>query len=462
MGSRRRTAVLVIVAMLCVGATSTAGGQSFTKGSSGLGDPFFPHAGNGGYDVDHYSLSFTFRPHRNFINAEAVIDAHATQDLGRFNLDLRGFRIGEVTVDGRPASSKQRGQELIITPASGIAGGAAFQVTVPYKGKPKLVEDPDESFEGWGKTKDGAFVVGEPQGSPGWYPANDYPTDKATYDFTVRVPNGLTAVANGALTSKTVGNKWTTFVWSESVLMAPYLATVTTGKFKVTQSETKSGIPVYNAVAPGFVKDSRKVLRKQNRIVEFLQTIYGDYPYETVGAVIDKAPKIGYALETQTKPVYAFRPEAAEVAHEIAHQWVGDDVTLSSWPDIWLNEGWATWSQWMWNEHTGRETAQHRFNDLYKTPARKTSFWNPPPANLGKAENLFSTSTYLRGAMTLQALREEIGNRRFMKLAARWVSEHHLGNASTADFIALAEKVGHQELDAFFDAWLYERGKPAN
>jgi hypothetical protein len=244
--------------------------------------------------------------------------------------------------------------------------------------------------------------------------------------------------------------------------MAPYLATVTTGKFKVTQSQTKSGIPVYNAVAPNLVKDSRKVLRKQNRIVDFFQDVYGDYPYEVVGAVIDEAPKIGYALETQSKPVYAYRPEAAEVAHEIAHQWLGDDVTLRSWPDIWLNEGWATWSQWLWNEHIGRETAHHRFDDLYTTPANKDGFWNPPPADLGEAKNLFSTSTYLRGAMTLQALREEIGDRKFMKLARRWISDHHLGNASTADFVDLAEKVAHRKLDHLFDAWLFDSGKPSN
>jgi aminopeptidase N len=458
----RRSAVILAVALLCVVAMPPAGGQGFTEGSSGLGDPFFPHAGNGGYDVDHYSLAFTFRPHRNFINGQTVIDAHATQDLSRFNLDLRGFHVGEITVDGHAATFEHRGQELIITPASGIADGAPFQVTIPYKGRPKLVTDPDKSYEGWATTEDGAFVVGEPQGSPGWYPANDYPADKATYDFTVRVPNGLTAVANGALVSKTVANKWTTFVWSEGVLMAPYLATVTTGKFKVTQSQTKSGIPVYNAVAPNLVKDSRKVLRKQNRIVDFFQDVYGDYPYEVVGAVIDEAPKIGYALETQSKPVYAYRPEAAEVAHEIAHQWLGDDVTLRSWPDIWLNEGWATWSQWLWNEHIGRETAHHRFDDLYTTPANKDGFWNPPPADLGEAKNLFSTSTYLRGAMTLQALREEIGDRKFMKLARRWISDHHLGNASTADFVDLAEKVAHRKLDHLFDAWLFDSGKPSN
>ena len=258
----KRFGSALLAAALCVTIASPAGGQSFTKGSKGLGDPFFPKAGNGGYDVDHYSLAFTYRPHRNFIKGHATIDAHATQDLGRFDLDLRGFRISELDVDGAEATFEHRGQELIVTPATGITNGASFQVIVRYRGKPKLVQDPDQSYEGWSKTKDGAFVVGEPQGSPGWYPANDYPTDKATFDFTVRVPRGLTAVANGALMSKTTKNDWTTFVWNENVPMAPYLATVTTGKFKVTQTQTHDGIPIYYAVAPRFVDDSRKILSK--------------------------------------------------------------------------------------------------------------------------------------------------------------------------------------------------------
>jgi aminopeptidase N len=242
--------------------------------------------------------------------------------------------------------------------------------------------------------------------------------------------------------------------------MAPYLATVTTGKFAVTQSETPSGIAVYNAVAPNFVDKARPLLRKQRKIVDFFQESFGDYPFETVGAVIDKAPKIGYALETQTKPVYATLPSEEEVAHEIAHQWLGNDVTLSSWPDIWLNEGFATWSEWLWSEHSDEKTAQQIFRKLLKTPASKNKFWNPPPARPGKAENIFHASIYLRGGMTLQALRQRIGNEAFMSLIRRWIDDHHFGNASTADFIALAEEMAGQDLDHFFNVWLFQRGKP--
>jgi aminopeptidase N len=458
----RRVSLAVVFAVLCLSIAVPASGQDpeFTPGASGLGDPFFPHAGNGGYNVDHYSLALTFFVQRHAIEATATIDAHATQDLSRFNLDLRGFKITDLTVDGEDGEFRQRGQELIITPASGITNGSSFQVVIGYRGKPKMVKDPDDSFEGWSRTKDGAFVVGEPQGTPGWFPVNDYPTDKATFDFTVRVPNGLEAISNGLLLSKTVGGRWTTFEWSESAPMASYLATVTTGRFKITESTSAAGIPIYNAVAPGFVKDARRVLRKQRKLVDFLQESYGDYPFENVGAVIDKAPKIGYALETQTKPLYSDLPTQAVIAHELAHQWLGNDVTLGSWPDIWLNEGFATWSEWLWSEHIGRKTAQQIFRKFLKIPAKKDVLWNPPPARPGQAKKIFHPSIYVRGGMALQALRKRIGDETFMELIRRWIADHQYGNASTEDFIALAEEMSGQDLDHFFSVWLFQKGKP--
>src|SRR6185503_5826645 len=150
---------------------------------------------------------------------------------------------------GRPALVARDGQELVITPARPLRKGSAFTVVVRYGGTPQPVVDPDESIEGWVPTADGAFVVGEPQGSPGWYPVNDAPFDKATFDFAITVPAGNTALANGVLVSTTTSGAKTTWVWRESKPMAPYLATATNGKFELTQYTT-SGVPAYVAVDP--------------------------------------------------------------------------------------------------------------------------------------------------------------------------------------------------------------------
>ena len=230
------------------------------------------------------------------MRGRAVIDATATQDLSQFDLDLRGFSISRVLVDGQAASFTHDGQELVVTPAAGIATATPFRVRVDYAGRAKVVTDPDGSIEGWVPTGDGAFVVGEPQGSPGWYPANDSPRDKATFDFAVTVPRGLKVMANGVLLSHATSGNRTTWRWHESDPMAPYLATVTLGRFDVTRYKV-DGIPAYVAVDPQL--SSRRVLSKLPAIVRFYSSIYGPYPFNAVGAVVDFAPRVGYALETR-------------------------------------------------------------------------------------------------------------------------------------------------------------------
>ena len=434
------------------------GGPTGAVGAPGVGDPFFPLAGNGGIDVQDYDLKLAYEPATDRLEGTATLRIVATQDLRRFDLDLRDFTLGTVTVDGVPATFTRDGQELQITPKRTLRKGAAFTVVVPYAGVPEPVVDPDGSSEGFVPTKDGAFVVNEPQGSPGWYPANDTPRDKATYTIAMTVPRGLSAVGNGALVSQVAAGGRTTFTWRERFPMAPYLTTITIGKFAVTTGQA-GRIPTYVAVDPSQARASDPVLRKLPEMVAFLQDLYGQYPFETVGAIVDDAPNVGYALETQTKPAFDRAPDDATLLHELSHQWYGDAVTLRQWPDIWLHEGFATWSEWIWAERHGGQTAQQRFDELAQEPA-DSYLWNPPPGDPGSPADLFSGSVYDRGAMTLQALRVKIGDPAFFTLMRRWYAEHKYGNVSTPEFVALAQQVSSQDLGAFFTAWLYTPGKP--
>jgi aminopeptidase N len=455
----RLGAVVLAVAVLAVAAPAGAA-DGFGPGSPGLGDPFFPLAGNGGYDVAHYGLRLGYDPATRHLDGTATIGATATQNLSRFDLDLRGFRVAWVSVDGRAASFTRRGQELVVTPAAGLPAGRRFTVVVRYAGRPAVVTDPDGSIEGWVPTSDGAFVVDEPQGSPGWYPVNDNPQDKATYTFRVTVPRGLTVMANGVLVSRTSTGARTTFVWREGLPMAPYLATSTLGRFDLTRYRLPDGLPVYVAVDPTL--PATPVLRKLPAIVRFYSSIYGPYPFDAVGAVVDDAKKVGYSLETQTKPMFDRPPDEATLAHELSHMWYGDSVTLRRWPDIWLHEGFATWSEWIWSEHRGRRSAHQIFRSLYKTPANDTGFWTPPPARPGSAANLFDGTVYDRGAMTLQALREKLGDAVFFRILRDWAATHRYGNVTTAQFVALAERDSGRDLGRFFRVWLDRPEKPTS
>jgi aminopeptidase N len=454
-----RAAVALTVVAVAAIAAGTAGAAGFTAGSDGAGDPFFPQAGNGGYDVSHYSLELDYDPVTRVLTGAAVVTATATQNLSRFDLDLRGFTVSRVSVNRAAATFTRSGQELVITPAAGLVQGKTFTVTVDYAGVPEVITDPDQSIEGWVPTADGAFVVGEPQGSPGWYPVNDAPFDKATFDFAITVPAGNTALANGVLVSRTTSGGRTTWVWRESKPMAPYLATATNGRFDLTQYTT-SGVPAYVAVDPTL--NSANVLRKLPEIVAFYSSIYGPYPFDAVGAIVDDAKNVGYSLETQTKPVFDRVPDETTLAHELSHMWYGDSVTLTRWPDIWLHEGFATWSEWIWSEHSGNKTAQKYFDNLYNTPPQDAVFWTPPPAVPGTPVFLFNGTIYYRGGMTLQALRGKVGDFSFFRIMRDWATQNRYGSVTTPQFIALAERDSGIDLHHFFDVWLYQPDKPTS
>jgi aminopeptidase N len=446
---------------------------AFTPGAAGGGDPFYPQAGNGGYDVRSYSLKLDYEPQNEQLDGDATITARATQDLSSFNLDLRDLKVVSVTVNGAPASFTRKGQELTITPAAGLRKNRDFTTRVVYGGHANYVLDPDKSKDGWIPTDDGAFVVNEPQGAPTWFPANDTPKDFATFDFEITVPAGRTAVANGTLVSKTDNGDTTTWRWSEDRPMVPYLTTATNGFFDFRTRTMANGLPEYNAVDPQTRRFGQKspepqlawdrLAAYQEPAVNMFSELYGPYPFESVGAIVDYAPNVFYSLESQTKPNYWVIPSEGTIVHEIAHQWFGDAVVLERWPDMWLNEGFATWSEWIWFEKRGGQTAQQQFDALYATPEDSDAgqdLWFPAPNGLADASELFHTPVYDRGAMTLQALRQKLGEATFLQIVRSWYAENRYSNVTTQDFIALAERVSGQELDQFFQVWLFEEGRP--
>jgi aminopeptidase N len=447
-------ALYVAVALAATPAGASA--QTFTPGAEGIGDPYFPTAGNGGYDVAHYDLDLDYSPQRARLDAVAAVTATATQDLSRFQLDYSGPKVSSVSVDGAPAAFAHSKGELVITPPAGIASGAQFATVVAYSGRVRPTKG--KLRAGWFPTNDGAFVAGEPRGAPTWFPCNDHPTDKATFGFRITVPAGRKAIANGVLLDHSRAGGESTWVWREDDPMAPYLATATNGRFRLTES-TYGPIPSYLAVDPREARASRRGLRKLPAILDHFQGLFGEYPFTSTGAIVDHASFVGYALETQNIPVYDRAPDEVLIAHEVAHQWFGNSIGLARWSDIWLNEGFATWAEWNWIEHTGGPTTARTLRDLMRIRPGDRSFWRPAPGDPG-AKHMFDATVYVRGAMTLEALRQKLGNDVFVAILRRWVAEHRYGSATIDDFIALAEGESGSELDEFFRIWLFDPAKP--
>ena len=456
--------VLALVALLGPVSPAVAGPPRGVVGSTSGGDPYFPAAGNGGYQVRHYDLDLRYTPATRALSGRAHILAETRRkNLRSFSLDLRDLDVSAVRVNGRPARYVHDGSELVVTPRRVLKAGHRFTVDVRYGGTTGQPKDNTGALYGWVSFADGAFVANEPEGASTWFPVNDVPYDKATYDFEITVPRGTVAVANGDLRGSRTRRGWTTFHWSAREPMASYLAMAASGDYRLTRSRTATGLPIVNAVDTDLSAAQRAeteaTLALQPQMIAYFSGRFGPYPFSSFGAVVDDDEDADYALENQTRPIYSGPPSEGTVAHELAHQWYGDSVTPRRWRDIWLNEGFATYAEWMWTAHRGGDSVQKQFDAAYARPASST-FWQLKVADPG-ATGLFESAVYDRGAMTLQALRLEVGDEDFFLVLRAWAQRNRYGVVSTADLVRLAEQVSGEQLDDLFRTWLYTAGKPA-
>ncbi|MGW4699649.1 M1 family metallopeptidase [Streptomyces sp. NPDC004285] len=458
-GALALTAALTALALLAGGCSDVGGGVRGTPGASGLRDPLFPKLGNGGYDVGHYGLTLAYDPASGRLDGTVEITARATQDLSAFNLDLAGLSIGGATVDGAPAAYNRAGNELTLRPHEDIPEGREFRATVTYSGVPEPLTDADGSKEGWLRTADGAVAVGEPAGSMTWFPGNHHPSDKASYDITLTVPAGLEALSNGVRTARrTEADGRVTTVWHTPEPMASYLATVAIGRYTTGTATALGSVPVLTAAEAPVAAASAALRAEIPELLARQVKRFGPYPFSTAGAIVTQDGTLGYALETQTRPIFpAGSFDRPTLVHEQAHQWFGDSVTPASWRDIWLNEGFATYAEWLYAEQYEHVPASTRFAEAFAQDAN----WAFPPAAPPAAENLFGPPVYQRGAMVLHKLRETVGDRVFDEILRGWAAKYRHANATTDDFTAYAESVSGRDLGALWDVWLYGDEKPS-
>ncbi|MFI5844606.1 M1 family metallopeptidase [Catenuloplanes sp. NPDC051500] len=461
------TAITAMVLSTAQGAQAHGGG--FTPGASGVGDAYYPLDGNGGYDVRHYDLDVKYTPATDVLAGTATISARATQNLSAFNLDFEGLTIRSLTVDGTPARYARNGGELTITPRHGLPKGRSFTVVVRYDGVPQTIDDPNLGRTGVFHTDDGMVIAGQPDVAATWYPVNDHPLDKATYTIKVTVPEGLEAVANGALIGSRTRHGWTTWTWDAAEPMASYLVTANVGEFDLHAYKV-DGIRYWDAVDPDLTETGERVFidkafARHPEINGFLADNFGRYPFRTSGGIVDDMEGLYFALETQTRPIYSkyfFTDQSSAdnvVVHELAHQWYGDSLAVARWQDIWLNEGFATYAEWLWAEHEGRATPQQLFDANYQAIPADDPFWQLTIGDPGPVR-LFDYPIYLRGAMTLQVLRNRVGDDAFFRIIKGWATTRAGGNVTTPQFIAYAERVSGRQLDDLFDTWLYTATRP--
>jgi aminopeptidase N len=445
------------------GISAPAAASGFSPGAPGLGDSYFPLEGNGGYHPLHYDLNLSYDPAGRNLSGVMTLTAVATQNLSSFDLDLQGLNVRSVSVDAIPASFSRDGQELKIKPRFGLVRSAPFLVSVRYDGSPKTIVDSPIVFGapyGWIYTDDGAFVGCEPNAASTWYPSDDHPSMKATFTYRITVPSALSVVANGDLQSTRKHGSKTTFTWNETSPMATYLATIDIGKWQFRSGRTPGGIPETMAVDPALATPAAGIYDLTGQVTDYWSKMFGRYAFSSTGAIVDNVPDIGFSLETQTRPLYGFAAGTGTVSHELAHQWFGDSVSVADWQHIWLNEGFASFAAWLWTEHTGGlTTAKSALNAYNRYPAT-SAFWNQSIAD-PQRDTMFSGAVYTRGAMTLAALRERVGDDAFFRILQTWTATHRYQTGTTDQFTALSQQISGQDLSGFFKTWLWDKTKPS-
>jgi aminopeptidase N len=436
-------------------------------GSSGLEDSLFPEFGNGGYDVQHYTLDITVNDvSTSDLTATTTIAAKATQDLSSFNLDFIGFEISGITINEQPADFERDGQELTVTPSTLLQENESFTITVQYSGSPDNFISQSPFQTGWITFDGGSFVLSEPDGAASFYPVNDHPLDKAFFTFRVTVPEPFEVAANGVLTETIDNGASNTFLFEVRDPMASYLATINIDEFDVETMESENGIPIRNYYATGLPDEVRKPFARQGEMLTYFSELFGPYPFEVYGSLVLDT-EFGAALENQTLSIYGIdmidpndlAGTEGVVAHELSHQWFGDSVSLADWSDIWLNEGFATYASGLWIEHTdGRAALDEWIRSIYESTMANRERFTPPGSPT--ADRLFNGGVYFRGALTLHALRLEVGDETFFEILQTYYEQYKGSNATTDDFIAVAEEVSGKDLQELFDSWLYDEEIP--
>ena len=432
-------------------------------GATGIGDPYWPLDGNGGIDVSSYEIRNRYAFAGKRLSGRTAVELTATSDLSSFSLDFL-LDVTKVTVDGERAGHTRTdgGHELRITPVAPLAAGTEHRVVVTYSDHPASYSYAGQN--NWLANRNEVVTMNEPHMAPWWFPSNDHPQDKAIVDVRIRVPKGREVVSNGELKGRRVGKRSTTWHWRADEPMVPYLAFFAAGDFRIEKGVHR-GLPWLVAVSQALGRPdqdaSMRLMRKTPTIVAGLERDLGAYPFSVVGGLTTSL-NTGFALENQTRPTYPAVGSSytSLVVHELAHQWFGDDVAVHQWRDIWLNEGFATFMEWRWTETRGGREARKVLDDYYANIGPQSGFWEVVIGDPG-ADKIFDDAVYARGAMTLQALRNRVGDADFWRIVRSWIREQRGGNGSSEEFEALAARVSGEDLTGFFTAWLRTGTKPA-
>lgn len=430
-------------------------------------DPYFPANGDPRYRVHRYELALDYRPGPNRLSGSARINAIAGRAaLTEFQLNLADFKIGRVKVDGRAPHYTHRGGKLRIRPPKPVRAGAAFTVEVHWSGNPKPVSSPWGGL-GWEELADGALVASQPVGAPSWYPCNDRPADKASYQISITTPSAYQVVAGGRLLTRTTKASTTTWVYEQSAPTSSYLVGLSVGKYQTVLLGDpglpgQGGVPQHGHIPAHLLGEFSRDFARQPQMMELFQELFGPYPFGEYAVVVTEE-ELDVPVEAQGLSLFGAnhvdgaRGSERLVAHELAHQWFGNSVSVADWRHIWLNEGFAKYAEWLWSERSGGPAAQQLAGAAHR-------LLSSLPQDLVLADPgrklMFDDRLYQRGGLVLHAVRCAMGDDAFFRMLRGWAGLHRGGAVTTGTFTGHVARFATEPLDELLRVWLYEGELP--
>ena len=442
-------------------SAATAGPDYGAGRSNPVADPVFPERGNPGIDVLHYDLRLDWKPDQKLLIGRATLRIRPTRDADRISLDFIPYAMDGISVDGIATAGRTENDKLVVLRP--VVTDRPVTLEVRYHGTPRTVTTPTDRKDtrelGLTVTEDGGlWTMQEPYGALTWYPANDQPSDEALYDIAVTVPDGWTAVASG--TPQGPGR------FHSDDPVASYLTTLAVDRYTEQNPGGPHGLPISVFYKKGTDDNLVPSLLRSGEFIGWLEKRFGPYPFPTAGAVMVDSDS---AMETQ-QMVTAGRvvPGRGEdqratfdstMVHEYAHHWFGDAVTPAVLSDVWLNEGWATYAQLLWEQERDKvsDDQLERFLRQADTDSRKED--GPP----GKAtpKNLLGDCFYVCAAAMLKELNDALGDEKFFALATAWVRQNRGTSQTRASFIAFVNQQTGADFTDLIDSWLDSPTTPA-
>lgn len=419
------------------------------------------------YDVQDYNINISIDIPAKMIYGKLIMKSVNLSDtLDRVYLNLENnMKVKLTSLNGNVTDFLHENNYLEIKTGNQIRKNESFQIEIEYEGSPE-----NYGFDSFGfKMIDESPVVyslSEPEYSPTWWPCKDILTDKTTAEIVLNVPGELTAVSNGILSEvRTEENGSRTFHWKTSYPVATYLISIAVGKYdKWTDTYTSRNgekqMPVEFYSYPAYTENARSDWKNTVRMIDFFSGLFGEYPFINEKYGMALFGWTGGAMEHQTISSIGYTLVTGNgkyenvIVHELAHQWFGDAVTPKSWKDIWLNEGFASYSEALWEENTdGREAY---INTLVK---QDYGYFN---GTLYDPEGfIFGPTVYNKGAWCLHMLRGTVGDNVFFKILRTYYDKYKYKNAGTEDFKKVCEEISGTDLTYFFEQWIFTgKGRP--